>query len=154
MLILATWISVDRKSSFIEVKKHDSFANRSRYYYEQGKKAEQAGDLTSALESYQHSAKKNFYKSYNSLGTFALGKGGEEKNPKEAERYFTQGANAGHAPAMFNLGRLYERDELKTGDNLARALFWYEKARDADPAEGRYQDKVRTITKTLRSNRK
>ncbi|MCD8524339.1 MAG: protein kinase [Gammaproteobacteria bacterium] len=121
-------------------------------YYEQGKKAEQAGDLDTALASYSRSAEKSYYKSFNSLGTFALGKGGQSKDPDKATTYFTQGAQAGHPPAMFNLGRMYEKGDTKDNTvDLNTALFWYEQAAKTDDTEPRYQEKVTTITAKLNS---
>jgi len=89
------------------------------------------------------------------LGTFALGKGGQPKDPKKAEDYFNAGAKAGHAPAMFNLARMHEKGDTETRTtDLSTALFWYNKASEADPKEPRYQSKVTTLTETLGMSRK
>lgn len=122
-------------------------------YYEQGRKAEQAGDLTTALSDYTRSAAKGYYKSFNSLGTFALGKGGQRKDPARATEYFKRGVEAGHAPAMFNLGKMYEKGDIDSGAiDLNKAVFWYEKARDADRGEPRYDDTVKRLTAMLRQS--
>ena len=138
-------------------------------YYEQGKEAQKAGDFSTAFECYTRSAEKHYTKSYNSLGFFALqGEGGQLKDLHKAKSYFERAAKADYAPAMFNLGRMYEKgtlddstaegqpreakvsNDLLPQSNVRTALAWYEKAKQADPKEVRYQGKVEKLTQALR----
>lgn len=118
-------------------------------YYALGVAAEQAGHLIEAHEAYTKSSKKNYFKSFTSLGLFALqGLGGQEVNKREAQIHLEQGAKAGHPRAMFNLGRMMEKgdNETHTVDN-EKALFWYEEALRADPRDTRTIKKINDLKK-------
>ncbi|MDR2945525.1 MAG: sel1 repeat family protein, partial [Candidatus Adiutrix sp.] len=58
--------------------------------------------------------------------------------PQQAVEYFTKQAEAGQAPAMYNLGTFYENG-LGTPRNFSRAVEWYLKAGEAGQAEGYHQ---------------
>ena len=117
-------------------------------YYERGVTSERAGNMAEAYQDYQRSYQKDFFKAYTRVGLFALqGHGGASVDKQKAQACLEHAAAHGHADAMFNLGRMFEKGYTATGvqDNIT-ALSWYKKALKADPKHPRYQEKVTTLT--------
>lgn len=117
-------------------------------YYKRGVSFEKAGDMVEARKNYQRSYQKDFFKAYTRVGLFALeGQAGVPVDKQKAQTCFEHAARHGHADAMFNLGRMFEKGCTTTGiqDNDT-ALFWYKKALKVDPEHARYQEKVTALT--------
>lgn len=131
-----------------EIAKPRPVSPTGEEYYTEGVRLEQAHDLTAALNCYTLSAAKDYYKSYNRLGLFAL-----PKDPERARHYLQLGAAKGHPLAMYNLARMHEKKQIPSEKgNLHTALFWYKKARDLEPEQKTFQDKVDLISQTLRND--
>lgn len=118
--------------------------------YEQGVSAERANNLIEAHHYHTRAVQKNEYRSYTSLGFFALKGLGETPDKQKAQTYFERAANSGHVRAMGYLGRLHEKGDTATGqiDNV-KALFWYQKAATASPETPKYQNKVLLLSAQL-----
>ena len=123
-------------------------------YYERGVASERTGNIAEAYQDYKRSYKKDFFKAYTRIGLFALqGDGGAIVDKQKAQVCFEHAAAHGHADAMFNLGRMFEKGYITTGvQDDAIALSWYEKALKANPERARYQEKVATLRARMRSS--
>jgi tetratricopeptide (TPR) repeat protein len=122
-------------------------------YYERGVTSHKAGNLPEAYADYQRGVQKDYFKAYTRVGFFALqGLGGVSVDKAKAQSHFEIAAARGHADAMFNLGRLFEKGDTATGDiDLEKALFWYERTLKADPEFPRCQEKIASISAQLHS---
>lgn len=117
-------------------------------YYERGVAAERAGNMVQAYHDYHRASEKQYTKSLTSLGLFSLqGLGGQAVDKQKAEDYLKTAAEAGHGRAMYNLGRMHERGETIAGIADAKtALFWYQKAHEADSKDERSAKKLAMLT--------
>jgi serine/threonine protein kinase len=163
-LIAACWHSdanarpsaqqITRSLASMEIHQFRPASPTAEEYYERGVKAQQAGNMPEAYQDYQRSAQKDYFKAYTRVGLFALqGLGGAVRDKAQAETNFKTAASRGHADAMFNLGRMYEKGDTVDGHtDDVKALTWYERARNADPDHPRYQEKVVTLTQRVQSS--
>ncbi|MFI0434630.1 MAG: Sel1-like repeat-containing protein kinase family protein [Parachlamydiaceae bacterium] len=109
--------------------------------YELGVAAEKAGEMARAYQFYLRSSEQGYFKSFTSLGLFFLqGLGGQQVDKVKAQDYLERAAAGGHGRAMFNLGKMMEKE-----GNGAQALIWYEKAFEADPKDLRAKNKVQKL---------
>lgn len=120
--------------------------------YERGIVAEKAGRMAEAYEAYKRSSEKKYFKSLTSLGLFLLqGLGGQEVNKGLAQAYLEEAAADGHGRAMFNLGRMMEKGDNETQTvDIGKALFWYEKALEANPKDVHCIKKVKDLKKLIK----
>jgi serine/threonine protein kinase len=108
-----------------------------------------AGRLYEAHQLYEGAANKHYAKALTNLGLFALdGTGGQPVDKLRAKTLLEQAAAAGHARAMFNLGRMHERGD-GIAVNLPEALAWYRKAYEADPQDQRAKAKMELLGRLL-----
>lgn len=122
--------------------------------YEQGVAAQKSKKFEEALVLFERSCLKEYAKSYTSVGLFKLeGLGGQPRDKKGAIQYLKKAAEKGHARAMCNLGRIYEKGD--TESNLCdypEALDWYTKAAIANPKDVRAHEKVELLTTLLKDS--
>ena len=81
-------------------------------------------NIAEAAAYFNEAAKQNHKEAYNSLGVI------KEQNYSDfltAKKYYESAANLGSVNGMYNVARMYERDE-----NYPQALDWYKKAANSN----------------------
>ena len=120
-------------------------------WYQRGIQAQKERDLPKAFDYFQRSSTKDYIKAYTSIGLFKLeGLGGQAKDKKAAMEMLEKAAQGGHARAMFNIGRMYEKGDTQAGViDYSTALLWYRQALVADAHDTHAKDKVELLSRLL-----
>lgn len=128
-------------------------------YFMRAKTLEVQGGYRQAEPYYQLSAEKGYYKAMTRLGVFYLGEG--ERPSLEyvikAKKYFEDAIALGdHHLAYYNLGRMYEKEWIPSGNAVLDALDAYRAAQAKAEADTKthalYSQKVTKLFASVRAS--